>query len=226
MDEEKKSAPATWRVRLRNYLLTGLLVVVPLAAAMYVLRIVLDIADATLQWLPQSVRPEKLLHIRIPGLFGLILTFLLLVLIGFLARNYFGQRLVRFYESILNRIPVIGSVYSAAKQLTTAIFSSDEQRFSRVVLVEFPRVGMHSVAFVTAEDAGRLAQPHDKPCCAVFVPTAPNPTSGYFLIVPRDQTIATDLTVDEAFRMIVSAGMVEPERRPAAPAPAADAAKD
>ncbi len=223
MAGETSAGSKKWKTDLRNYLLTGLLVAAPLAATVFVIGILLNLADASLQLLPKGLRPEEIMHVRIPGLFGLILTFGFLVIVGFLARNYFGQRLVRFYERILQRIPVVGGVYSAAKQLAMAIFSSDEQKFSRVVLVQFPHPGMHTLAFVTAEDAGHLAKPHDRPCCSVFVPTTPNPTSGYFMVVPREDTIPTDLTIEEAFRVIVSAGLVGPHEKPK---PIPDAAKE
>lgn len=209
----KKSPRRKFNLAVRNYLLTGLLVTVPIGATLFVLNLCLNLADKTLHLLPEGYRPENFMPVDIPGLFGIIVTFLVLLLVGFLTRNIVGQRLIKTYERIIDKIPFIRSVYSAAKQLTSAVFSGDNKKFARVVLVEFPRKGLYSLAFVTTEDAGLLGKIVNRPCLSIFVPTTPNPTTGFFMAVDRNEVIETDLTTEEAFRIIMSAGIAAPDRK-------------
>lgn len=201
-----------WRAELRNYLLAGLLITVPLGVTIFSLRFIIRMADQTLMLLPERIRPETYLPFSVPGL-GIILSFALLLSIGFFARNYFGQRLVNLGERIIKTIPLVRSIYGSAKQLTTSIFSNSSQQFSRVVIIEYPRKGLYSLAFVTSRNTGHFAWLIGKPCMSVFVPTTPNPTSGYYLIVPESEITDTDLSVEEAFRVIISAGISMPERK-------------
>ncbi|MDP8222836.1 MAG: DUF502 domain-containing protein [Candidatus Lernaella stagnicola] len=217
-----------WRTDVRNYLVAGLLVTVPLGTTILVLRWVLRIADGMIKWLPEAYRPETYLGIHIPGVFGLTLFILFLLIVGFLVRNFIGQRLVRVYENILERIPFVRTVYVATKQLTSSLFATDGNKFSRVVLIEYPRPGLYSMAFVTSEHTKLLSNVIGRRCLSVFVPTTPNPTSGYYLLVPIEDAVDTDLSIEEAFRLIMSAGISTPERadvpaptvQPPAPAPA------
>lgn len=210
--EPKRKFFSNWRIDLRNYLLAGLLVTVPLATTIMVLRLVLRLADQIFTFLPLAYRPDTYLGFRVPGIFGLALFFAFLLVIGFLVRNFLGQRLVRFYERLINRIPFVRTIYVATKQLTSAIVGPGEGRFSRVVLIEYPRKGIYSLAFVTADHAGHMSWVLGRPCISVFVPTTPNPTSGFYLLVPREQAIETDLSIEEAFRVIMSAGISMPDR--------------
>lgn len=200
-----------WRTDLRNYLLAGLLVIVPLGVTIFTLRFIIKLADQTLKLLPAGYRPETYLPFPIPGL-GIIVSFVLLLVIGFLVRNFIGQRLLRLGETIIERIPLVRSIYGGVKQLTLSIFSSSSKNFSRVVIIEYPRKGLYSLAFVTSTQTGHLGWIIGKPCVSVFVPTTPNPTSGYYLIVPESEVTDTDLTIEEGFRVIISAGMSPPVR--------------
>ncbi len=208
----RKPFAKNWRAELRNYLLAGLLITVPLGVTIFALRFIIRLADQTFKLFPESLRPETYLPFPLPGL-GVILTFVLLLVIGFFARNYFGQRLVRLGERIIAAIPLVRSIYGSAKQLTTSIFSTSGEQFSRVVIIEYPRKGLYSLAFVTSHNTGHFNWLIGKPCLSVFVPTTPNPTSGFYLIVPEAEIMDTDLSVEEAFRVIISAGMSMPERR-------------
>jgi len=209
----RKPFAKNWRAELRNYLLAGLLITVPLGVTIFALRFIVRLADQTLKLLPEMLRPETYLPFPLPGL-GVILTFVLLLVIGFFARNYFGQRLVRLGERIIAAIPLVRSIYGSAKQLTTSIFSTSGEQFSREVIIEYPRKGLYSLGFVTSLHTGHFIGLIGKPCLSVFVPTTPNPTSGFYLIVPEAEIMDTDLTVEEAFRVIISAGMSTPDRRP------------
>jgi len=213
-ERPQKSRGRKFNLAVRNYLLTGLLVTVPVGATVFILNLFLKLADKSLNFLPAKYRPENFLPVEIPGLFGIVVTFAVLLFVGFLTRNIVGQRLVKTYERIIEKIPFVRSVYSATKQFTTAVFSGGEsKKFARVVLTEYPRHGIYSLAFVTSEDAGHLSEILGKPCLSIFVPTTPNPTSGFYLVVPVEETIETDLTTEEAFRIIMSAGIAMPDRK-------------
>jgi uncharacterized membrane protein len=203
---------SNWRTDVRNYLLAGLLVTVPLGTTLLVMKWVLGLADRFANWLPATYQPETYLGFEIPGLFGIILFFLFLLIIGFLVRNFLGQKLVRLTEKVIEHIPFVRTIYAATKQLTTAIFASGDGQFSRVVLIEYPRRGLRSLAFVTKDPATHMSSYFGEPSVSVFVPTTPNPTSGFYLLVPMDQLVETDLSIEEAFRVIMSAGISVPER--------------
>lgn len=206
--------------RLRGYLIAGLLVWVPLGVTYLVLRLVLDLMDRSLLLLPASLRPEALLGFRIPGL-GMVLTAALVLGTGFLAANYFGNRLVALWESLVSRIPLVSSVYSGVKKVAETLLSSTGQAFRKVLLVEYPRKGVWSLAFQTSNELGEVQAKTGKEVVCVFVPSTPNPTSGYILMVPRDEIVELDMSVDEALRMIISLGVIVPDwvpgrrRRPA-----------
>jgi len=198
--------------RLRRYLVAGILVWAPLAVTFLLLRFAVNLMDKTLRIIPQQYRPEELLGFHIPGL-GIILTFLVLVLTGMLAANFVGRYVVGGWESLLDRIPVVRSIYSAAKNFAEIVFSDSEHSFKRVLLIEYPRKGVYSLAFQTSAELGEVQgrTGEDVLCC--FVPTTPNPTSGYVLIVPRKDVVFLDMEVDEALKMIISLGVVVPRWR-------------
>lgn len=198
--------------RLRRYLVAGILVWAPLAVTFLLLRFAVNLMDKTLRIIPQQYRPEELLGFHIPGL-GIILTFLVLVLTGMLAANFVGRYVVGGWESLLDRIPVVRSIYSAAKNFAEIVFSDSEHSFKRVLLIEYPRKGVYSLAFQTSAELGEVQgrTGEDVVCC--FVPTTPNPTSGYVLIVPRKDVVFLDMEVDEALKMIISLGVVVPRWR-------------
>jgi uncharacterized membrane protein len=202
--------PATPRVkRLRRYLVAGLLVWLPLLVTVFVIKVLVNLMDQTLLLIPAAYRPDQLLGFRIPGL-GIVLTFVLLLVTGMLAANFVGRRFVEGWESLLARIPHIRSVYSGVKHMTEQVVSEDARSFRQVVLVEFPRKGMWSVAFLTADfpHTGDARIPLDQVC--IFLPTTPNPTTGFLFLVPRDEIVKLDLPVDETLKFIMSLGVLPP----------------
>ncbi|MGD8977415.1 MAG: DUF502 domain-containing protein [Gammaproteobacteria bacterium] len=194
---------------LRRYLVTGVIIWVPLIVTVLVVRFLLRLMDRTLVVIPPAWQPEALLGFKIPG-FGLLLSVLILFVTGLLAANFFGRKLVSLSESIVNRIPLVRSIYSGAKQVAETVLSDGDTSFKRVMLVQYPRKGVWSLCFQTATDLAEIQSRTEAEVVCVFVPTTPNPTSGFILFVPRKDLISLDMTVDEGLRMIISLGVVVP----------------
>ena len=201
---------------LRKYLVAGLLIWVPLGITFLVLRVLIGFMDRSLLLLPPQYRPDALIGFHIPGI-GAILTLVLLLLSGLLVTNLLGRKLVGGWESLLARIPLIRSVYSGAKQVAETMFSEGGQSFKQVLLVQYPRTGVWSLAFQTATEVGEVQAKTSREVVCVFVPTTPNPTSGFIVMVPREDVVELDMTVDAALRMIISLGVVVPEWHGATP---------
>ena len=197
---------------LRRYLVAGLLVWIPLGVTIFILRVLIGLMDRTLLLIPQQYRPEEWLGFTIPGL-GLILTLLVLLITGLLAANIVGRSMVGLWESMLDRIPVVRSVYSAAKNFAEIVFSDSGQSFKKVLLIEYPRKGIYSLAFQTATNLGEVQGRMGEEMICTFVPTTPNPTSGYIIILPKKDIIELDMDIDEALKMIISLGVVVPAWR-------------
>jgi len=195
--------------RLRRYLVAGLLVWLPLGVTIFLFRILLGLMDKSLVLLPRQYHPEEWLGIGIPGL-GVILTILVLLLTGVFTANIVGRKFLGGWESLLDRIPVARSIYSAAKNFTEIVFSDSGKAFKKVLLVEYPRKGIYTLTFQTASNLGEVQGRTgiDVVCC--FVPTTPNPTSGFIIVVPRADVIELDMSVDEAAKLIMSLGVVIP----------------
>lgn len=195
---------------LRRYLVTGLVIWVPIIVTVVVIRFLIDLTDRSLLLLPDEYHPSRLLGMDVPGL-GILLTFILLLVTGLFAANFFGRRLVDLGEKIMARIPLIRSVYSGAKQVAETVFSERNNSFRQVLLVEYPRRGVWCLAFQTSREPGEVhaRSGEDVLCC--FVPTTPNPTSGFIIFVPSDEAIRLDMSVDDALKMIISLGMVVPQ---------------
>lgn len=207
------------RVRqLRSWLIAGLLVWLPVVATIVVIRFIINLMDMTLVLLPPAWRPEYVFGIYIPGL-GLVLAIVVLLGTGMALTNIAGRRLVNYWESLLARIPLVRSIYSGVKKVSETLLMPSGKSFRRVLLIEYPRKGIWSLAFQTSSDLGEVQQKTGKHVLGVFVPTTPNPTSGYIVLVPSDEVVELDMTVDEAIRMIISLGVVVPEwpRPPGAP---------
>ena len=198
--------------RLRRYLVAGILVWLPLGLTIFVVRFLIGQMDRTLHLLPDDYHPDVLLGVAIPGL-GVILTIVLLLLTGLLAANFVGRSFVRGWESVMDRIPIVRSIYSATKNFAEIVFSDSGNAFKKVLLVEYPRRGVYTLTFQTASKLGEVQgrTGEDVVCC--FVPTTPNPTSGFIIIVPRKDTIELDMDVDEAVRLVMSLGVVVPTWR-------------
>jgi uncharacterized membrane protein len=195
--------------RLKRYLIAGLLVWVPAGVTFLVLRIAVNLMDRSLLLIPAEYRPESLLGFRIPGL-GIILTLALLLVTGFLAANLIGRRLVALWEWVLGQIPLVGTIYTGAKKVSETVFSDKGLAFRKVLLVEYPRRGLWSLAFMTSHQLGEVQAKTGKEVICAFVPTTPNPTSGFLIMVPREDVVEMDMTVDEAISMIISLGVVVP----------------
>lgn len=195
--------------RLRRYLVAGILVWVPLGITAALVYVAVDLTDNTLLLIPQQYRPEELLGFHIPGL-GVILAFFVLLVTGILAANFVGRAFVGGWESLLERIPFIRAVYSAAKNFAEIVFSDSSQSFKKVLLIEYPRKGIYSLAFQTATRLGEIQGRIDEDVICCFVPTTPNPTSGLIIVLPKKDIIELDMEVDEALKMIISLGVVVP----------------
>lgn len=200
---------------MKKYLITGLLIWIPLVITIWVLKLVVDTLDQSLLLLPQEFRTEAWLGIHIPGM-GVIMTLVIVFLTGLFATNLIGARLVQLWHFVLNRIPVVSSVYSSVKQISDTLFSSSGQAFRKALLVQWPREGMWTIAFLTGVPGGDVSNHLKGDYVSLYVPTTPNPTGGYFVMVRRDQIVELDMSVDEALKYIVSMGVVAPNGRPGA----------
>ena len=197
---------------IRRYLVAGILVWLPIGVTVFLLRILIGLMDRTLLFLPEQYRPESLFGFGIPGL-GFVLTILVVVLTGVFAANIVGRSLVNFWESVLDRIPVVRSIYSAAKNFAEVVFSDSSDSFKQVLLIEYPRKGLYSLAFQTSSELGEVQGRTGEEVVCTFVPTTPNPTSGFIIIVPKKDIVLLDMEVDEALKMIISLGVVVPTWR-------------
>jgi len=197
---------------LRRYLVAGILVWLPIGITIVLLRILIGLLDRSLVLIPARFQPEVLLGVAIPGL-GLVLTLAVLLLTGVLAANFVGRSLVAFWERILERIPIVRSVYSASKNFAEIVFSDSDQSFKKVLLIEYPRKGLYGLAFQTSTDLGEIQSRTGEDVVCTFVPTTPNPTSGFIIIIPKKDVIELDMEVDEALKMIISLGVVVPSWR-------------
>lgn len=196
---------------LRTYFLTGLLVVVPVGISLWFLQFVIQWTDKQLALLPARLHPNTYLPFPIPGL-GLILTVISIFLIGVVATNIIGKTFVQLGEKIVDKIPLVRSIYLLVKQVMETILSKDQESFKRVVLIEYPRKGLYSIAFVTGVARGEIQQKTSKKVINVFVPTTPNPTSGFLIMVPEEDAITLDMDVEMAFKLVISGGMVATEK--------------
>ncbi len=204
---------------LRRYLIAGLLVWIPLAITFWVLALLVELMDQSLLIVPVRYRSDALLGFHLPGL-GAVLTVVILLVTGAIAANFFGRRLLAFWESILGRIPIVRSIYGGVKQISDTLFSPDGKAFRRAVLVRYPHAGAWTVALVTGTPEHEVTDHLGHDQVSVFVPTTPNITAGFFLIVPRTDTIELQMSVDQALKYIISMGVAEPPRlesRPESP---------
>ena len=194
---------------VRKWLLAGLLVIVPLAITVWVLEWIVSTLDQTLRILPSNWRPDALIGFHIPG-FGVLLAFAILMVVGAIASNFFGRKLVEWGDALLNRIPVVRSIYSGVKQVSDTLFSENGNAFRKALLVQWPREGMWTIAFLTGTPGGDVATHLPSDYLSVYVPTTPNPTGGYFIMLKKSDCIELQMSVDEALKYIVSMGVVVP----------------
>jgi len=208
------------RARLRNYFLTGLIVGGPLAITLYITWWFIKLVDAWVKpFVPRAYLPESYLPFTIPG-FGLIVALTALTLLGFLTANLVGRSFINLGETALDRMPVIRGIYRGVKQIFETVFKQDGNSFRQVGLIEWPGEGLWSLCFITEPAQGALAAalPGEEYLC-VFVPCTPNPTTGYLVIMERSRVKEVDLTTDEAFKLLMSMGIIQPTDRVAPPLP-------
>ena len=198
---------------IKRYFITGLLIWVPLVITGWVLSLIINTLDQSLRLLPTSIHPEALVGFAIPGA-GAVLTLVMILLTGLLAANFIGQKLVVWWEKLLARIPVVNSVYNSVKQVSDTLFSPNGNAFRKALLVQYPREGSWTVAFLTGAPGGDIVNHLTGEHVSVYVPTTPNPTSGFFLMMPVKDVVELDMTVDEALKYIISMGVVAPPPHP------------
>jgi uncharacterized membrane protein len=199
---------------LKKYLIAGLLIWLPLGITLWVLDFIVTTMDRTLGWLPGSWHPDTVLGFHLPGL-GLIVSILIVLATGVLAANIIGARLFAWWETLLARIPIVRSIYSSVKQVSDTLFASKGQSFRKVVLIEFPQRGQWTLGFVVGTPGATVERETAANAITVYVPTAPNPTSGYVLVVRPDEVKEVDISVDDALKFHLSLGVVPPAARSA-----------
>ena len=207
--------PWSKRVRgqlIKRYFITGLLIWVPLGITAWVVSLIAGAADQSLRLLPAAIHPHNLIGFDIPGA-GIVVTLVIIFITGLLAANFIGQRLVNWWERLLARIPVVNSIYNGVKQVSDTLFSSSGMAFRQPLLVQYPHQGAWTIAFLTGEPGGDVVNHLKEEHVSVYVPTTPNPTSGFFLMFPKSQVIELDMDVDEALKYIISMGVVAPTPR-------------
>jgi len=208
---------------MKRYIVAGLLVWVPLGITIWVLHFLVTTLDQTLLLFPERAQPDRLLGMHIPG-FGVVLSFVILLLTGVIAANFFGARLIRLWEALLGRIPFVKSIYSSVKQVSDTLLSDSGNAFRKALLVQWPHEQAWTIAFLTGTPAPAVAAHLGDDYVSVYVPTTPNPTGGYFVVVPRSKVRDLDMSVDDALKYVISMGVVAPRGSvvgapPRAPAP-------
>ncbi len=198
---------------MKRYLIAGLLVWVPLGVTVMVIKLLVGMMDRSLLLLPEAYRPDNLLGFHVPGL-GVVLTTIIVLVTGMVVANLFGRKLVKLWETLLAQIPLVRTIYTGVKQILETVFSSGDQSFRKVLLVEYPRKGLWTLAFQSSTVVGEAQVKTGREVVNVFIPTTPNPTSGFFIMVPSDDVIELDMSVDDGLKMIISAGVVVPEWSP------------
>jgi len=206
-------AKSGFLTRIRNYFLTGLVVAAPIGITIYITRWFIELVDYWfLPLLPEQYRPESYIPFSIPGT-GLIIAFIVLTLLGAFTANFFGRAILNSGERLVNRMPVVRSIYGALKQIFETVVSQSKTSFREAALIEYPRRGLYALVFITTSTKGEVSDkaPTDDGLVSVFLPTTPNPTSGFLLFVPKNDIIPLDMTIEEAAKLIISAGLVEPD---------------
>ncbi|MDC0182720.1 DUF502 domain-containing protein [Nitrosomonadales bacterium] len=197
---------------MKKNFITGLLVLIPLILTFWVLFSLIKFLDQVLFLLPETLRPDYILGIEVFG-FGVILTFIIILLTGIIANNFFGKKIITLYEVLLNKLPFVKSIYKSIKQVSDTLLSSSGNAFTKAVLIEFPISGTYTFAFITGEPDQILTKNLKGKYLNVYVPTTPNPTSGYTLMVPRDKVVELDIGVDQVLKYVISMGVVPGDKK-------------
>jgi uncharacterized membrane protein len=195
---------------MRKYLIAGLLVWMPLGITFLVIRAIVGLLDKILLLLPQAYQPDNLLGVHIPGL-GVLLSVLLVLTTGMIFANFLGKRMVIAWEHLLARIPLVRTLYAGIKQIMEAVLATDANSFCKVLLIEYPRKGLWSLAFMTSEKLGEVQAKTGDKVVSVFIPTTPNPTSGFVIMVPKSEVIELEMAVEDGLKMIISMGVAVPD---------------
>jgi uncharacterized membrane protein len=198
--------------RIRRIIVAGLLVWLPLGITIFIIRLLLDLLGQTYKIIPEFLRPESILGFSIPG-FEILLALVIIFATGLIAANFIGKSLVDWWESLLDKIPLVRNIYSPLKKFSELILSDQTQSFSKVLLIEYPRKGLYSLCFQTSKNLGEIEKKSGRDVVCVFVPTTPNPTSGLILMVPEEDVIELDMSVEDGLKMIISLGVVVPGER-------------
>jgi len=197
--------------KLRKYIITGLLIWIPLGITIFVIKLLVNLMDNTIVLLPPAWRPEALFGFDVPGL-GIVISAMVIFITGFFLTNLAGRRIINFWENLLDRIPLVRSIYSSVKQVTSTILSSDNNTFNEVLLIQYPRKDVWTICFKTNNSPKIFSDATGQDLITVFVPTTPNPTSGFILFVPKDEVKKMDMDVEDALKLVMSLGVVTPER--------------
>jgi len=199
--------------RLRNYFFTGLVVAAPIGLTVYITTWFVDLVDTWfVPLIPAPYQPDRYLPFEIPGL-GLLIAFVLLTLLGALTANIFGRAILSFAEGLVDRMPVVRSIYGAIKQIFETVVSQSTTSFRDVGVIEYPRKGIYTIVFVTSQTPSQIGDHVGRDLISVFLPTTPNPTSGFLLYVPREDVTILDMSIEEGAKLIISAGLVEPPKK-------------
>ena len=196
--------------KLRTIIVAGLLVWIPLGLTIFVIKLLIDLLGQTYLLIPPALRPENLIGTEIPGI-GVIVAIIVVLLTGLVTANYFGKSIVKAWDSFLDRIPLIRSIYSPLKKFSELVLSDQTQSFSKVLLIEYPRKGIYSLCFQTSKELGEVQNQSGEEMVCVYIPTTPNPTSGYIVLVPQNEVKELKMSVEDALKMIISLGVVVPD---------------
>ena len=196
--------------KLRTIIVAGLLVWIPLGLTIFVIKLLIDLLGQTYLLIPPALRPENLIGTEIPGI-GVIVAIIVVLLTGLVTANYFGKRIVQSWDAFLDRIPLIRSIYSPLKKFSELVLSDQTQSFSKVLLIEYPRKGIYSLCFQTSKELGEVQNQDGEEMVCVYIPTTPNPTSGYIVLVPQNEVKELKMSVEDALKMIISLGVVVPD---------------
>ena len=194
---------------IRRYLIAGLLFWLPVWVTLLIVKFVFELLDGSLALLPANYQPEQILGVHIPGI-GIILSLMVVFFTGMVVSNFLGKRLVALWEGIVQRIPLVRSIYSAVQKVLDTIFRSDGHAFRKVLLVEYPRNGLWSIAFLTSDGNAEVVGHIGEPMVTIFIPTTPNPTSGFLMMIPQKDVIELQMSVEEALKLVISLGVVQP----------------
>ena len=196
--------------KLRTIIVAGLLVWIPLGLTIFVIKLLIDLLGQTYLLIPPALRPENLIGTEIPGI-GVIVAIIVVLLTGLVTANYFGKSIVKAWDAFLDRIPLIRSIYSPLKKFSELVLSDQTQSFSKVLLIEYPRKGIYSLCFQTSKELGEVQNQDGEEMVCVYIPTTPNPTSGYIVLVPQNEVKKLKMSVEDALKMIISLGVVVPD---------------